>query len=97
MGGVEVWLRTFLPLALDGGVWSPSAPIRLTTGGWLSGPQARVDAFEKNSLAPAGMVETRYLGRSVCSLVIIPTELPRHLRQWEDLGSEFSRLGRDAL
>lgn len=74
---VEVWLHTFLALAVDGGVWSvlchshfsPHVSGTHCIGGWI-GPRASLDAGEKskiyaklgNQLQYASCVVTEFIG-----------------------------------
>jgi hypothetical protein len=61
-GSVEVYLHSFLTLALDGGEWSASRPGRFTPGekapgtrwigGWV-GPRASLDAVAKKKKIPS--------------------------------------------
>jgi hypothetical protein len=66
VGGIDVYLHSFLTLALDGREWSLSDPGHITPmqrkgpythwmGGWV-GPRAGVDGFGKGkSLGPTGI------------------------------------------
>jgi hypothetical protein len=77
LGGVEVYFQPFLTLALDGGGLSTSRhgyfnpekkkPGTDWPGGWV--------VLEKKIFLP--LQEFRTLVRSACSLVTIPTALPR--------------------
>jgi hypothetical protein len=75
----------FLTTALHGSEWSASRPGRFTSGetapctycvgDWV-GPRAGPDIMEKRKhLLPLPGIEPRLLGRTVRSVVAVPTEL----------------------